>query len=103
MELNNYIGEIITGVITALIGFFVGRRKENMDLQTSELDNIEKGIEIYRKMIEDLSQKIESLSEKYAVAISDLENANRRIRELETSIDDLVKELKKYKQLNGKN
>ena len=66
-----------------------------MELQTSELDNVDKAVKIYREMIEDLGAK-------YANAIEELKRANQRIKDLEGSVEELLTELKKYKQLNGK-
>ena len=66
-----------------------------MELQTSELDNVDKAVKIYREMIEDLGAK-------YANAIKELKRANQRIKDLEGSVEELLTELKKYKQLNGK-
>lgn len=66
-----------------------------MELQTSELDNVDKAVKIYREMIEDLGAK-------YANAIDELKKANLRIKDLEASVEELLTELKKYKQLNGK-
>jgi len=66
-----------------------------MELQTSELDNVDKAVKIYREMIEDLGTK-------YANAIDELKKANQRIKDLEASVEELLTELKKYKQLNGK-
>lgn len=86
---------VITTFVGALVGWFFGRPKEKAELQTSELDNVDKAVKIYREMIEDLSQK-------YAKAISDLEKANQRVKELESSVEELLSELKKYKQLSGK-
>ena len=65
-----------------------GRPKQRVELQASELDNVDKAIHIYREMIDDLG-------EKYAKAIADLKEANLRIKELETSIENLLKQLRK--------
>lgn len=62
--------------------------KQRVELQASELDNVDKAIHIYREMIDDLG-------EKYAKAIADLKEANLRIKELETSIENLLKQLRK--------
>ena len=45
---------------------------------------------------------IEDLGAKYANAIEELKKANARIKDLEASVEELLAELKKYKQLNGK-
>ena len=82
-------------VLSGLAGWFFGRPKQRMELQTNELDNVDKAVKIYREMIEDLGAK-------YANAIEELKHANQRIKDLEASVEELLTELKKYKQLNGK-
>lgn len=96
MELfKEFLIPVLTTFVGALVGWFFSRPKEKAELQTSELDNVDKAVKIYREMIEDLGRK-------YEKAISDLEKANLRIKELENSVEELLAELKKYKQLNGK-
>ena len=81
--------------LSTLVGGLFGRRKQQAETQTSELDNVDKAVKIYREMIEDLGTK-------YANAIDELKKANQRIKDLEASVEELLTELKKYKQLNGK-
>jgi len=81
--------------LSTLVGWLFGRRKQQAETQTSELDNVDKAVKIYREMIEDLGTK-------YANAIDELKKANQRIKDLEASVEELLTELKKYKQLNGK-
>ena len=87
----SFIGMVLSGVV----GWFFGRPKQRMELQTSELENVDKAVKIYREMIEDLGAK-------YASAIEELKKANQSIKDLENSVEGLLTELKKYKQLNGK-
>ena len=93
--LKEHFGSSIGMVLSGLAGWFFGRPKQPMELQTSELDNVDKAVKIYREMIEDLGAK-------YANAIEELKRANQRIKDLEGSVEELLTELKKYKQLNGK-
>ncbi|HFA9692592.1 cell wall anchor protein [Capnocytophaga sputigena] len=93
--LKEHFGSFIGMVLSGLAGWFFGRPKQQMELQTSELDNVDKAVKIYREMIEDLGTK-------YANAIEELKHANQRIKDLEASVEELLTELKKYKQLNGK-
>lgn len=91
--------EILIPAITALVGagitWFFGRPKEKAELQTSELDNVDKAVKIYREMIEDLGKQLSK-------AIAELNEAKTTIKELENTIEGLTTELMKYKQLNGK-
>ena len=92
---KEHFGSFIGMVLSGLVGWFFGRPKQQMELQASELDNVDKAVKIYREMIEDLGTK-------YANAIDELKKANQRIKDLEASVEELLTELKKYKQLNGK-
>ena len=79
-----FVGLLLSG----WAGWLFGRPKQRVELHASELDNVDKAIHIYREMIDDLG-------EKYAKAIADLKEANLRIKELETSIETLLKQLRK--------
>ena len=72
--------------LSTLVGWLFGRRKQQAETQTTELDNVDKAIHIYRQMIDDLSQK-------YAHAIEELRQAHQRIKELENTIENLLKKL----------
>ncbi len=93
--LREIVLPIITTFVGALVGWFFGRPKEKAELQTSELDNVDKAVKIYREMIENLSNELRR-------AIAELNEAKTTIRELESTIEGLTTELMKYKQLNGK-
>ena len=86
-----FVGLLLSG----WAGWLFGRPKQRVELQASELDNVDKAIHIYREMIDDLG-------EKYAKAIADLKEANLRIKELETSIENLLKQLRKWQTTNNK-
>lgn len=75
----SFIGLLLSG----FAGWLFGRPKQRVELQSSELDNVDKAIHIYREMIDDLSAK-------YAKAIADLNEANRRIKELENAVESLL-------------
>ena len=76
--------------LSTLVGWLFGRRKQQAETQTTELDNVDTAIHIYRQMIDDLSQK-------YAHAIEELKKANAHIKDLEASVEELLVELKTYK------
>ena len=75
-HLLSFVGLVLSG----LAGWLFGRPKQRLELQRSELDNVDKAIHIYRDMIEDLSAK-------YA---KDIAEANERIKELERVIRGLM-------------
>ncbi|AVM51181.1 cell wall anchor protein [Capnocytophaga sp. oral taxon 878] len=82
--LTQPIVTFISMLLSAFVGWLFGRPKQRLELQSSELDNVDKAVRIYREMIDDLGAK-------YAKAIADLNEANQRIRELENSLEKLLK------------
>lgn len=85
--MNELILMIVPPAVTAAIGYFVGRRKENVDLCGERLDALEKSIGVYNTIIDDMSSKIDGLK--------------KEITKLEIQISDLLAENKKLKRHNG--
>ena len=78
---------VIPSIITAVVGWFIGRRRENVDLCGDRLDALEKSIKVYNVIIDDMSTKIENLT--------------AHISKLEVKIQELLAENKKLKRHNG--
>jgi chromosome segregation ATPase len=78
---------VIPSIITAVVGWFIGRRRENVDLCGDRLDDLEKSIKVYNVIIDDMSTKIENLT--------------THISKLEIKIQQLLAENKKLKRYNG--
>ena len=81
------IEQIILTVVTTLIGYFVGYRKSQNEVEGGRLENLEKSIRIYQVVIDDLSKKVEELT--------------THIVRLEATIDGLKKENNKLKKYGG--
>ena len=78
---------IIPSIVTAILGWFLGRRRDNVDLCGERLDSLEKSITVYNIIIEDMSKKIEDLK--------------GNISKLEQKIEELMLENKNLKKYNG--
>jgi peptidoglycan hydrolase CwlO-like protein len=78
------IEQIILTVVTTLIGYFVGYKKSQNEIEGGRLENLEKSLVIYQLIIDDLSKKVEELT--------------AHIVRLEATIDSLKKENKNLKQ-----
>jgi hypothetical protein len=78
---------VIPSIITAVMGWFIGRKRENVDLCGDRLDALEKSIMVYNVIIDDMSSKIETLT--------------AHIAKLEVKIQELLAENKKLKRHNG--
>jgi peptidoglycan hydrolase CwlO-like protein len=81
------IEQIILTVVTTLIGYFVGYKKSQNEIEGGRLENLEKSVQIYQLIIDDLSKKVEELT--------------THIVRLEATIDSLKKENKNLKQHSG--
>lgn len=47
--LQPYISEIITAIVGAFVAWFFARKKQQMEVQANELDNVDKAVRIYRE------------------------------------------------------
>jgi peptidoglycan hydrolase CwlO-like protein len=81
--MNNEILLIISNTITAIAGFFIGRRKVNAETDNQVLRNLELSINIYAELVRNLKEEIRGL--------------NLKIQELEIKVDELHQENKKLK------
>ena len=81
--MNETLILLISNGLTAIAGWFVGRRKQQADTDNQVLKNLEISVNLYRQIIEDLKREIESL--------------NIKVQELESKIDKLHNENKLLK------
>lgn len=103
------IGVLLATLATGLGGWFFGKKKANADVDSVQIDNFDKGLVFYQKLVDDLGVRLEraidklnrSEVEKQEVILKFTE-ATKTIHDLERKIEDLTDELRKYKQLNGK-
>jgi peptidoglycan hydrolase CwlO-like protein len=75
--------EIISIIVTGVIGYIVGYKKNQAEIEGSQLDNLEKSIHIYQVVIDDLSKKIEDLTlhvVRLEATIDSLKQENRRLK-----------------------
>lgn len=107
--MNEVLLTAAVGLLTSVGTWFAARRKNLADVQTSELDNVEKAVKFYREQLEDIAERWKKatdeaakMNELYKQAISDLNDLEMRFKKLADENRALVEELKKYKQLNGK-
>jgi peptidoglycan hydrolase CwlO-like protein len=80
------IDKIIYVLVTSAVSFLtylMGKRKRDVEVENIQLQNMEKSLGIYQRMIDDMSQKIDEMSAK--------------IDELEKTIESLYKENKQLK------
>ena len=82
--MNEILTVIVPSIVTAIIGYIVGFRKNNIDLCGARLDELEKSLVVYNNIIGDMSQKITDL--------------RLEIKSLEDSVTKLLEENKKLRK-----
>lgn len=75
--LSSILTNVVPAIVTAIVGYYAGGRKNKAEAEGSELGNVEKALAIYRSMVKDLSDKV---------------------KELEDQVERLEKLLEEYKQ-----
>lgn len=88
MQLPAILENVIIVVVTAGTTWFFSRKKQNAEVQTNELDNVEKAITIWRELATDLGAKVDELSKR-------CENLSDEIDLLRKENKSLKAELKK--------
>ncbi len=79
--------DILLVVIPSILAYIFGYRMNNADLCGKRLDELEKSINVYNHIIDDMSKKIETLTAE--------------INKLEEQIQELLQENKKLKNKNS--
>ena len=93
--ITSHISEAVTAFAGAFTVWFFQRRKQRTEEQTNEIDNAEKALQYYRQMVDDLGKRL-------TLAIMELNQSMKMVKDLQIKVEELTEELKKYKQLNGK-
>jgi peptidoglycan hydrolase CwlO-like protein len=74
MESREALIGVLTTAGSAFIGWIVGRRKENADISTIQLENSQKVIDMFTAMNEKLEAKVDQLSKKVDELTVEIEN-----------------------------
>jgi peptidoglycan hydrolase CwlO-like protein len=85
------IGIIITamgGIITAIITYYLGKKKQTVEIQNTELDNVDKAVKIWRQLAQDMQR--------------DMENWKSLAIKLQGELDELKNEVHKLQEENGR-
>jgi len=74
METRDAIIGIVSSTITAVISWILGKRKENADISTIQLENSQRVIDMVTAMNEKLEAKVDQLSKKVDELTVEIEN-----------------------------
>lgn len=93
--IEQVIFPIILSFFTALITWFFTQSKSKRDLKAMDIANETKAAKYYQGLLDDMSARLDK-------AITELMESEERHRTLMDLNRQLVVELQKFKQLNGK-
>ena len=85
--MNNELLLLISNALTAIAGFFVGKRRSDAETDNQILKNLELSVNLYKQIIDDLKKEIHDL--------------NLQVQQLEKKVEDLMTENKHLKKYNG--
>lgn len=104
MNIENFFTLIIAPSISAVLAWVLARRKYIAEVGSNELDNVEKSIAIYRKMVEDLGTRVDVLSKglkELQLENETLLQENKALRKRLVAMDREIKNLKAKNNENG--
>lgn len=64
MNYDEIIIPSATGALGAFVSWIFGRRKENVEVQASEINNVQEAIKIWKDMAQELKEEVAELKEK---------------------------------------
>lgn len=83
-NLSDVIVPSLTAFFAALITWLFGRKKENVEVQGTEITNTQEAIKIWREMAQDMSDKVKELSDKVdtlTLEVHNLRNENADLKQ----------------------
>lgn len=102
MVIEQILVPIVVPVVTAVLAWFFARKKNSRDLKSMELDNEIKSAKYYQGLLDDMSKRLDNAIDQLMVSEDRNQKLTQRIREVLAVNIQLVEELQKFKQLNGK-
>jgi predicted RNase H-like nuclease (RuvC/YqgF family) len=86
MNWDEVILPSITGIIGAFVSWLVGRKKENVEVQGSEITNTQEAIKIWREMAQEMSDKVKELGEKVDALTQEVHSLRSENSELKSKL-----------------
>ena len=89
MENEYWIGSLITTVVGALVGFLLGRRKYNKEVDNIAITNMQQSLDFYQKLSDDTSQRLEVVLEENTKLRDELQRLRSENVQLKTEMKEL--------------
>lgn len=89
--MNNWEEVLIpatTGLFGSLVTWLFGRKKEKIEVQSSEITNVQEAIKIWREMATDLKAEVADLKDKVESLTTEIHNLRSENVELRAKLDE---------------
>ena len=78
----------LTGFFGALVTWLFGRKKEGVEVQSTEITNVQEAIKIWREMATDLKAEVADLKDKVETLTTEIHNLRSENIELRAKLDE---------------
>jgi regulator of replication initiation timing len=78
----------LTGFFGALVTWLFGRKKEKIEVESSEITNVQEAIKIWREMATDLKAEVADLKDKVETLTTEIHNLRSENIELRAKLDE---------------
>ncbi len=89
----------VSSLITAIITWFLSRKKQSVEVKSTELDNVNKATSIWRELAEDLKKQVDDLRKGQQRIFEENKLLRKEVLQLEKKVHLLTSENKKLRQL----
>ena len=85
---NEVVIPATTGLFGSLVTWLFGRKKEKLEVESSEITNVQEAIKIWREMATDLKAEVADLKDKVESLTTEIHNLRSENVELRAKLDE---------------
>lgn len=101
-DFENVIFPAIISGFTGLFGWLVGKNKEKVEIQGSEITNVQEAIKIWREMATDMKAEVAELKEKIELLTTEVHTLRTENVELRQKLEGKPNENKRNRSKGNK-
>jgi regulator of replication initiation timing len=101
-DFENVIFPAIISGFTGFFGWLVGKNKEKVEIQSSEITNVQEAIKIWREMATDMKAEVAELKEKIELLTTEVHTLRTENVELRQKLEGKPNENKRNRTKGNK-
>ena len=82
--------------ISSIITFFLTKRKYNVEVQGGAIENADKSLDFYVKLVNDMKQHLEDIKAQNQAEFEELKQQNTELKKQVTDLSDEIFSMKKF-------